>query len=228
MEGTVRSNLDPFDQYEDTAVAKAIESVMEGYSTAAASERASLDASADSSSGANDDGRHERGRGPITLDLSVSKDGANFSAGERQLLALARAMLYSRKIIVMDEPTASVDMATDARIQPLIREFFKDMTLLTIAHRINTVISMDRILVLSQGELLEYGRPTMLLQDQGGALSGMVNAMGEAAAAELCATAAATAAVLEAKEGGGPDGSDSAEHAKATAAREARLNQIAP
>ena len=88
----------------------------------------------------------------ITVDMSVSKDGSNFSAGERQLLALARAFLYSRRIIVMDEPTASIDTGTDERIQPLIRESFAGHTLLCIAHRLNTVIGMDRILVLGEGD----------------------------------------------------------------------------
>jgi ATP-binding cassette subfamily C (CFTR/MRP) protein 1 len=89
LEGTVRSNLDPFDQYGNAAVAAAIEKVMSGYSTAPATDG--------STSNSDTDGQH--GRGAITLDMSVSKDGANFSAGERQLLALARAMLYKRKIV---------------------------------------------------------------------------------------------------------------------------------
>lgn len=98
LEGTVRSNLDPFDQYGDADVAAAIESVMKGYSTAPATESISARATADGTiSDDVTDGQH--GRGAITLDLSVSKDGANFSAGERQLLALARAMLYKRKIV---------------------------------------------------------------------------------------------------------------------------------
>jgi ABC-type lipoprotein export system ATPase subunit len=86
----------------------------------------------------------------ITADMSVSKDGNNFSAGERQLLALARVFLYNRRIVVMDEPTASIDTGTDERIQPMIRQTFKEgkQTLLCIAHRLTTVIAMDRILVL--------------------------------------------------------------------------------
>jgi ABC-type multidrug transport system ATPase subunit len=139
--------------------------------------------------------------------------------------------------IVMDEPTASVDMATDARIQPLIREVFGDMTLLTIAHRINTVISMDRILVLSQGELLEYGIPATLLQDRGGALSGMVDAMGEDTAEELRAAAVAAAAALLEKTHTDTAVGDSVEiaadckssaHTEATVAREAGLGQLKP
>jgi ABC-type multidrug transport system fused ATPase/permease subunit len=99
----------------------------------------------------------------ITVDMSVSKDGSNFSAGERQLLALARAFLYSRRIIVMDEPTASIDTGTDERIQPLIRESFAGHTLLCIAHRLNTVIGMDRILVLGEGDDSCRRRRTLLL-----------------------------------------------------------------
>ena len=168
LEGTVRSNLDPFQQYEAGAIDAAIAKVMEGYGVV------------DSAPAVEGDSEEQHHRRAISADMNVAKDGGNFSAGERQLLALARAMLYRRKITIMDEPTSSVDMATDARLQPLIREVFADMTLLTIAHRLNTVISMDKILVLSDGAVLEYGQPGALLEDAGGALSAMVDAMGAA------------------------------------------------
>lgn len=142
----------------------------------------------------------------------------NFSAGERQLLALARAMLYARKIIVMDEPTASIDTATDTRLQPLIRESFADHTLLTIAHRLNTVITMDRILVMAAGEVAEYGVPSELLEDADGALSTMVDAMGASAAEGLRARS------KEAAEGGGAGGAGGA--SVAGSAREERLAKL--
>ena len=130
-------------------------------------------------------------------------------------------------------PTAaSVDVATDARLQPLIREVFGGMTLLTIAHRLNTVITMDYILVLSAGEMVEYDRPHTLLAGGGkpnqngskdgggeGALSAMVDAMGETAAKQLRAAAAA------ATTGGSASGGSGGE-ASALEAREARLAQL--
>ena len=133
-------------------------------------------------------------------------------------------------------PTAaSVDVATDARLQPLIREVFGGMTLLTIAHRLNTVITMDYILVLSAGEMVEYDRPHTLLAGGGkpnqngskdgggeGALSAMVDAMGETAAKQLRAAAAAAAA---ATTGGSASGGSGGE-ASALEAREARLAQL--
>jgi ABC-type multidrug transport system ATPase subunit len=134
-------------------------------------------------------------------------------------------------------PTAaSVDVATDARLQPLIREVFGGMTLLTIAHRLNTVITMDYILVLSAGEMVEYDRPHTLLAGGGkpnqngskdgggeGALSAMVDAMGETAAKQLRAAAAAAAAA--ATTGGSASGGSGGE-ASALEAREARLAQL--
>ena len=71
----------------------------------------------------------------------------NFSAGERQAIALARALLHKKKMIVMDEPTANIDMATDDRIQALVRSALREVTVITIAHRLNTVIDFDKILV---------------------------------------------------------------------------------
>lgn len=88
-----------------------------------------------------------------------------------------------------------MDVATDARLQPLIREVFKGMTLLTIAHRLNTVITMDRILVLSAGEVVEYDSPAALLEQREGSLSAMVDAMGESAAKQLRDAAAQAAAI---------------------------------
>lgn len=92
------------------------------------------------------------------LNTPVSEGGQNFSQGQRQLLCLARALLKSQKIVLMDEATASVDFETDKAIQKTITKEFAECTILCIAHRLNTVIEYDRILVLDHGEIVEFER----------------------------------------------------------------------
>jgi ABC-type multidrug transport system fused ATPase/permease subunit len=92
------------------------------------------------------------------LTTSVSEGGKNFSQGQRQLLCLARALLKRSTVVLMDEATASVDFETDKAIQKTITTEFKNSTILCIAHRLNTVIEYDRILVLDHGEIIEFAR----------------------------------------------------------------------
>ncbi|KAJ3136628.1 hypothetical protein HDU90_003004 [Geranomyces variabilis] len=113
------------------------------------------------------------------LDLPVSENGNNFSSGQRQLLCLARALLRRTKLIFLDEATASVDVALDAKIQQTMRESFKDSTVLTIAHRLRTVMDYDRILVLDKGTVEEYGSPYELARKDGGIFQSMVAETGE-------------------------------------------------
>ena len=99
------------------------------------------------------------------LDNEVSEGGSNFSVGQRQLICLARALLRKAKILILDEATAAVDPETDDLIQATIRQEFKDCTVLTIAHRLNTILDSSRIVVLSQGEIFEIDTPSNLLSN---------------------------------------------------------------
>ncbi|KAF2844369.1 ATP-dependent bile acid permease-like protein [Plenodomus tracheiphilus IPT5] len=105
------------------------------------------------------------------LSSPVSESGSNLSQGQRQLLCLARALLKAPKVLLMDEATASIDYATDAKIQETIR-LIKNTTI-TIAHRLQTIIDYDKVLVLDKGEVKEYGHPFELVQKEGGIFRGM-------------------------------------------------------
>ncbi|KAG0023268.1 hypothetical protein BGZ80_009922, partial [Entomortierella chlamydospora] len=108
------------------------------------------------------------------LDAMVSVNGENLSVGQRQLMCLSRALLAKSKIVVLDEATASVDLATDALIQKAIRVDFAGSTVVTIAHRLNTIIDYDRILVMDQGQIAEYDTPFNLLNNPISAFSELV------------------------------------------------------
>ncbi|KAA8514856.1 hypothetical protein F0562_018035 [Nyssa sinensis] len=151
--GTVRFNLDPFNEHNDADLWEALE-------------RAHL--------------KDVIRRSSLGLDAEVSEAGENFSVGQRQLLSLARALLRRSKILVLDEATAAVDVRTDALIQKTIREEFKSCTMLIIAHRLNTIIDCDRILLLDSGRVLEYDTPEELLQNERSAFSKMVQSTGAA------------------------------------------------
>ncbi|KAK7331399.1 hypothetical protein VNO77_25623 [Canavalia gladiata] len=156
--GTVRFNLDPFNEHNDADLWEALE-------------RAHL--------------KDVIRRNSLGLDAEVSEAGENFSVGQRQLLSLARALLRRSKILVLDEATAAVDVRTDALIQKTIREEFKSCTMLIIAHRLNTIIDCDRILLLHGGKVLEYDTPEELLSNEGSSFSKMVQSTGAANAQYL-------------------------------------------
>ncbi|PPD68207.1 hypothetical protein GOBAR_DD34916 [Gossypium barbadense] len=156
--GTVRFNLDPFSEHNDADLWEALE-------------RAHL--------------KDVIRRNSLGLYAEVSEAGENFSVGQRQLLSLARALLRRSKILVLDEATAAVDVRTDALIQKTIREEFKSCTMLIIAHRLNTVIDCDRILLLDSGRVLEYDTPEELLSNEGSSFSKMVQSTGDANAQYL-------------------------------------------
>ncbi|XP_077399671.1 ATP-binding cassette sub-family C member 4-like isoform X2 [Vanacampus margaritifer] len=155
---TVRKNLDPFNQHTDADIWKALEQVqLKGMVTEL----------------------------PSKLETVLAECGSNFSVGQRQLVCLARAILRKNRILVIDEATANVDPRTDELIQLTIRREFRDCTVFTIAHRLNTIIDSDRILVLDEGRIQELDRPFNLLQNKDGALYRLVQQLGPAEAEAL-------------------------------------------
>ncbi|WVQ70586.1 hypothetical protein IAR50_000105 [Cryptococcus sp. DSM 104548] len=179
--GTVRENLDPFEEHTDAALYDALARVNLAQDATPLTSRAPsrvpssrrLDAIAAEESGVLSSDASALGsavsstggnKTSITLTTAVSAGGSNFSQGQRQLIAMARALLRRSNLIIMDEATASVDFATDEAIQAAIRSEFKDSTLLTIAHRLSSVIDYDRLLVLSDGSIAEFDTPINLLR----------------------------------------------------------------
>merc|ERR1719300_2215281 len=108
----------------------------------------------------------------------ISEGGDNLSIGQRQLVCLARALLKKTRILVLDEATAAVDLETDDLIQGTIRKEFADSTVLTIAHRLNTIMDYDKIMVLDKGLLVEYDTPDNLLTDDKTIFHGMAKDAG--------------------------------------------------
>jgi len=112
------------------------------------------------------------------LKSEITEGGGNLSQGQRQLICLARALLKKSKILVLDEATSSVDVQTDQQVQDTIRREFVDkgVSVITVAHRLDTILGYDKIAVLGQGKLLEYGSPSDLLKIENGEFRSLVNA----------------------------------------------------
>jgi ATP-binding cassette subfamily C (CFTR/MRP) protein 1 len=127
---------------------------------------------------ASPDLANEFRRSGLGLDTMIEEGGTNYSAGQRQLICLARALLRRSKILVLDEATSSVDPNTDAQVQETIRKEFVDkgVSVITVAHRLDTVMGSDKIAVLGDGELIEYGHPEELLLNRDGHLRRLVDA----------------------------------------------------
>merc|ERR1712226_501176 len=117
--------------------------------------------------------------GPAKLSQEIQEGGDNFSLGERQLLCIARALLRNPSVLFLDEATASVDSDTDAMLQDMVRTLFKDKTVLTIAHRLDTIMDSDRVMVMDTGYISEFDAPLKLLEHEGGIFSGLVKAGNE-------------------------------------------------
>ncbi|KAL3283196.1 hypothetical protein HHI36_006346 [Cryptolaemus montrouzieri] len=120
-----------------------------------------------------------------SLDSKVSEGGSNFSAGQRQLICLARAIVRNNRVLVMDEATANVDPETDSLIQKTIRRCFEQCTVLTVAHRLNTIMDSDRVIVMDAGEMKEFAAPHELLQNPEGFFTKMVMETGPTMEAKL-------------------------------------------
>ncbi|XP_075021185.1 multidrug resistance-associated protein 1 isoform X10 [Calonectris borealis] len=138
--GSLRMNLDPFDQHSDEDIWRSLELAhLKNFVSSL----------------------------PDKLNHECAEGGENLSVGQRQLVCLARALLRKSKILVLDEATAAVDLETDKLIQQTIKSQFEECTVLTIAHRLNTIMDYTRVLVLDRGEVVECGSPDHLLQEKG-------------------------------------------------------------
>ncbi|KAK2714884.1 hypothetical protein QYM36_009173 [Artemia franciscana] len=144
--GTLRMNLDPFKQHTDEDIWRALE--LAHLKTFALTLSAGL--------------QHE-----------VSEGGENLSVGQRQLVCLARALLRKTKVLILDEATAAVDLETDDLIQATIRKEFSDCTVITIAHRLNTIMDSTRVMVLDKGQIIEFDSPSVLLANKSSIFYGM-------------------------------------------------------
>lgn len=154
--GTIRKNLDPFGDFSDSQLWDALEAVQL---------------------------RPVFARSPLGLEFVINEGGSNFSVGQRQLICLARAIVRRNKVLVLDEATANVDPETDVFIQRTIAQQFSQCTVLTIAHRLITIVDSDRVLVLDRGEVREFDEPYELLKSSpGGLFSQMVESSAQQAA----------------------------------------------
>ena len=125
---------------------------------------------------------------PDELDTIVAENGGNFSVGQRQLLCLARAILRKSKVLILDEASANVDSSTDELLQTAVAESFVGATIIAVAHRLDTLIDYDKIVVLDNGGLVEHGSPKELIEREG-AFASMVDETGDEMSAMLRARA---------------------------------------
>ncbi|XP_042578696.1 ATP-binding cassette sub-family C member 9 isoform X2 [Cyprinus carpio] len=113
---------------------------------------------------------------PGGLDAVVTEGGENFSVGQRQLFCLARAFVRKSSILIMDEATASIDMATENILQKVVMTAFADRTVVTIAHRVHTILTADLVIVMKRGSIMEYGKPEILMEQEDGLFASFVKA----------------------------------------------------
>ncbi|GME90645.1 unnamed protein product [Ambrosiozyma monospora] len=155
FKGTVRSNLDPFNEFSDEDLYDAL--VRSGCIQPELINRVKQQQF-------GEDGIDATDVHAFHLDNVVEDDGANYSLGQRQVLALCRALLRNSNILILDEATSSVDYETDSKVQEAISKEFNHCTILCIAHRLKTIVGYDRILVMDKGELAEFDTPSNLFK----------------------------------------------------------------
>jgi ATP-binding cassette subfamily C (CFTR/MRP) protein 1 len=160
--GTLRQNIDPFSKFSDFEIFSALEGVHL---------------------------REMVENMPLKLNEPVQEGGSNLSVGEKQLLCLCRALLRKTRIVVLDEATSSVDSESENVVQKAIKSTFHDRTVIAIAHRLETVIDADMIMLMNSGKIEEYDRPGVLLQDHSSLFSHMVDATGKVYSEKLRAIA---------------------------------------
>lgn len=168
--GTVRSNLDMFNQYSDNEMFVALKRV--NLITPEEYEAIQSGTLSDNASGENKNKF-------LDLESGISEGGSNLSQGQRQLMCLARSLLKSPKVILLDEATASIDYLSDAKIQHTIRDEFSNSTILTIAHRLRSIIDYDKILVMDAGKVVEYEDPYSLIINKDSLFHSMCENSGE-------------------------------------------------
>lgn len=156
FQGTVRDNLDPFNRHTDEECFNALVKVRLARPLNDDDEASTT--TVEGSSGKKD----------LSLDSAVTEGGGDLSHGQRQLLAMARALLSHNQIVIADEATASVDFDSDQAIQQVIRDRFVDQIVLVIAHRLTTIVDFDRVLVIAEGKVVEFDTPAKLLDIHGG------------------------------------------------------------
>jgi ABC-type multidrug transport system fused ATPase/permease subunit len=144
--GSLRHSLDPADLYSEEELQKAVEAVGLG-----------------------------KFIGQEGLDMEITEGGDNISAGQRQLLCMARALVQASHILIMDEATSSMDTETDELIQHMLSNKFRDCTVITIAHRLDTIMDYDQVLVMSDGRVSEFGTPNDLKSKPGGMFAAMLS-----------------------------------------------------
>ncbi|ORY95166.1 hypothetical protein BCR41DRAFT_375894 [Lobosporangium transversale] len=157
--GTIRSNLDPFHRRTDQEIWAALDAVHLS--------------------------ENIKQNMPLKLETPIIENGRNFSLGQRQLFCIARAILFQSRILVLDEATSAVDLQTDLLIQDTIKKNFANCTVLMIAHRLNTIIECDKILVMEDGRVVEFDHATKLIENKDGYFYGLVNQSGQDAVTRL-------------------------------------------